>query len=145
VPDFIGANGGTEVIAKSAWALRISALALASAIGAADAKEKNEAAAMGAGITTCAEFAKAYQKDPDYVEQLFFTWAQGYFSGRNLEQLARGESQNLNSIPLERQRAILRRYCNDHPLAYFVDAADNLFTQFSKNSPAGVKIGPGSE
>ena len=61
---------------------------------------------MGAGITSCAMFAQEYGKDPDLVERLYFSWAQGYMSQRNVAQRALdGPQRNLRAC---REVAMLR-------------------------------------
>ena len=37
-------------------------------------------AIMGPGSVTCGKFAADYRQNPDQVDNLFFTWAQGFMS-----------------------------------------------------------------
>src|SRR6516225_9282110 len=42
--------------------------------------ETRQFAVMGIGTSTCAVFANMYKGDPQFAEQQFFVWAQGYLS-----------------------------------------------------------------
>jgi hypothetical protein len=87
-----------------------------------------EATLMGAGSTSCGDFADHYRSDADFTGVLFFTWAQGYMSGLNVGPLSTTDnSANLNSIPAEQQQQALRTYCNDHPLARYFEAVRDLY------------------
>jgi hypothetical protein len=37
----------------------------------------------GAGTTSCAKYAETYRKNPDYTDNVYYSWAQGYMSGLN--------------------------------------------------------------
>jgi hypothetical protein len=39
----------------------------------------------GDGMDSCAVFAQEYAANPDAAENVYFTWAQGFMSGLNLE------------------------------------------------------------
>ncbi len=41
-------------------------------------------------MLSCGEFTKAYASNPGLVEDAYFTWAQGFMSGLNLEAVASG-------------------------------------------------------
>ena len=43
-------------------------------------------AIMGPGSVTCGKFAADYRQNPDQVDNLFFTWAQGFMSGFNITE-----------------------------------------------------------
>jgi hypothetical protein len=79
---------------------------------------------MGAGISTCAEFAKDYSGNPDYVEREYFAWAQGYMTGLNsvLEH-----ARDLDKLTIQSQRAWIRLYCDRHPLLMYKTAVEDLF------------------
>jgi hypothetical protein len=79
---------------------------------------------QGAGANSCATYAEVYRRDPYVVDVGFLSWAQGYISGIN----AGMEDAYFDfgaKTPDEMQR-FLRKYCNDHPLADFDDAALEL-------------------
>jgi hypothetical protein len=87
---------------------------------------------MGLGIQTCGQFAKLYRTAPSETETIYFTWAQGFLSGLNSNEIAAtGNNQDLNSIPVDQQERDIREYCNTHPLAAYMDAVLDLYTKFS--------------
>ena len=109
---------------------RIAVVLLALTVSVAQAKEK-DFISMGAGTSTCGQFAAKYRQVPD-LEISYFAWAQGYMSGINFTQLVAkvGEPwvvKNLASIPIEQQKSVIRRYCNDHPLEDYTDAVMHLY------------------
>jgi hypothetical protein len=60
------------------------------------ASAAEEAMALrGVGITSCAQFAKLYAGDPKYVETVFFSWAQGYWSSQNTMLLLQKQYREL--------------------------------------------------
>jgi hypothetical protein len=94
--------------------------------------------AMGIGATTCGEFATKYKKQPEAIETLYFTWAQGFLTGANVSRLAAKQpARDLNSKPLSEQKAYLRSYCDSHPLSEYFLAVLSLLqslTVFPSNS-----------
>lgn len=95
------------------------------------ARAKEDIAAAGLGASTCTEFANFYRADAVTTEQTYFSWAQGFFSGYNFVQGAIHKPiQNLASVDYERQKAIIRRYCDQHPLALYLDAVLELLNEF---------------
>jgi HdeA/HdeB family len=87
--------------------------------------QEEKATIVGAGMVTCAEFAQAYQQNPQSTEGYFFAWAQGYMTGLNGSMFAR---KNLRAWPLEQQKQHIRAFCDKRPLANVRDAARDLFT-----------------
>jgi hypothetical protein len=84
-------------------------------------------AAMGVGTRTCAEFAKDYQQTPTASEQFYFTWAQGFMSAHN-SLVAGKQMANLNPpvYDLGTQMAHIRRFCDQRPLASYMEAVMEL-------------------
>jgi hypothetical protein len=84
-------------------------------------------ALQGAGATTCAVFANLYKLDSERTENLYFTWTQGYLSGWSAAQMdAKKPYVNLAKLDVKAQEALLRRYCDQHPLGNYLDAVFNL-------------------
>jgi hypothetical protein len=112
----------------------MKALALSMCLGivttAAAQTGHDQSIHYGAGVKTCAGFAQLYREHPDWTESLFFAWAQGFLSGRNdLLVEALGEYQDVGSVSNEKQRSLLRWYCDQHPLISFQDAVYYLSSQ----------------
>jgi len=102
-------------------------------LGSAQA-QTGHSAAMGIGVSTCAQFADLYRLDSSSAEDYYFSWAQGFLSGWNAAQLAAKEpTWDLASLDIKAQEAYLRSYCDQHPLGNFLDAIMNLTTQFKRN------------
>lgn len=94
------------------------------------AEEREQADAMGAGISTCAEFAEHYRRDPTNVMGSYFSWAQGFMSASNLLKHALNQPQRaLNGLPISEQLDRLRTFCDRRPLAHFGDGVVELFNQ----------------
>jgi hypothetical protein len=109
---------------------------LLGAITFTQAEDTKEMAAMGWGIMTCAVFANMYRGDPEFAEEHSFNWAQGFMSGLNFAAIGNsGISMNLHSMSTDQQRRAIRAYCNDHPLANYVDAVLDVYGRFSMNKP----------
>ena len=88
-------------------------------------------AAMGLGISSCAEFANLYKQDPKWAEGMYFAWAQGYLSGWNMAQIsAKRPYFDLASLDTRTQQAHLRSYCDQHPLGNYLDAVWDLTSRF---------------
>ena len=123
---------------------RIASIALVAAslvavpVAAVGAEPSNsELIMMGVGTRTCGEFLGAYQSDPEVVEFAFLSWAQGYMSAANdaVKNAVGGggtyHNRDLNSIPIEVQKYAIRSYCNENPLALYLDAILDLYGRFS--------------
>ena len=109
---------------------------LLAAITFTQAEDAKEMATMGWGTVTCTAFANMYRGDPKLVEEHLFDWAQGFMSGINSALIGdSGLSKNLNSMSIDQQKRAIRAYCNDHPLANYIDAIWDLFNRFSLNKP----------
>jgi hypothetical protein len=92
----------------------------------------------GPGTATCAQFGEKYASNT-LKEFNYFYWAQGWLSGLNsVEGSKCGRSRALRdlfSIPVERQMATIRQYCNEKPLAQYTQAVafmrDNYLKKIS--------------
>jgi opacity protein-like surface antigen len=90
----------------------------------------------GLGMESCAQFAKAYADNPTVTEDLYFTWAQGFMSGLNLEALANNMSYRvLNGTEMAAQKVQIRSYCDRHPLAQYAMAITNIYNGFPSARP----------
>ena len=97
---------------------------------------KTEFAIMGWGVSSCAAFANMYRGDPSFAEDHLFTWAQGFMSGLNFQTMQQtGITMNLHSMLTEEQKQAIRAYCNDHPLANYIQAVLELYARLSPNKP----------
>ncbi|MGQ0742177.1 MAG: hypothetical protein ACT4OG_07785 [Alphaproteobacteria bacterium] len=115
---------------------RVTILAIILALNTTSATGAAVAGFQGVGISTCAQFAQLYRDDPENIELIYFSWAQGFMSGMNGVLLRNGESgRNLNSMSVESQQRHLRAYCDKHPLAVYIDAVGNLFQELDEVVP----------
>jgi len=100
---------------------------LAASIGAAAAQNEDKGAMMGAGMLSCADFAKHY-RDDQTIELTYFTWTQGFMSGLNILQAAlKKPMRDLKGWPLDQQQLHIRLFCNERPLSLLAQAAQNLY------------------
>jgi hypothetical protein len=87
-----------------------------------------ETALWGVGAKTCGIFASNYLINPKLADDLYHSWAQGFMSGINYAKMeAAGNSRDLSAIPLDEQMARIKKYCNEHPLADYIDAVMDLY------------------
>jgi hypothetical protein len=107
--------------------VRVTALlSLMSSSGVRSAQAVNDAA--GLGLSTCAAFGKEYGANPEYAEAMWFSWLQGYLSGINsaLKTIG-GQRRALDGMTSDRKKQYLRRFCNEHPLDYYITGAKRSF------------------
>lgn len=84
--------------------------------------------AAGAGTRTCGQFAKDYQNNLDAAENLYFSWAQGFMSGKNFAAILEGGTvRDVGAKTLESHKSSLRAYCSKNPLDDFGKAVNVLF------------------
>jgi hypothetical protein len=93
--------------------------------GVASAKEKHFDTA-GAGALSCAQYAEGYRQTPRLADAVFLSWTQGYISGFNERGVGDGVYVDMGAKTSDEMLRFLRKYCNDRPLADFVDAAQEL-------------------
>jgi hypothetical protein len=83
---------------------------------------------MGAGSAACSEYTQQYASEPDTANNVYYSWAQGYMSGQNIERSSQKKPmRNLAALPIATQLDFLRRYCLQSPTSLFAVAAQNLF------------------
>ena len=78
----------------------------------------------GLGVASCAQYGKAYQKNPNETDRVYLTWAFGYITGANV--MSEAAYFDLGAKTPDEMKRFLRQYCNDHPLTNFADAAMEL-------------------
>jgi hypothetical protein len=83
----------------------------------------------GVGAATCGRIAQGYRQNPTLQEAMMMSWAQGFMSGVNVSLGGAGHS-DLGAITFEAQKASLRNYCDEHPLAEFWEAVIDLYKKF---------------
>ena len=91
----------------------------------------------GGGAGTCGQFAEAYRASPRVMEDFYFSWAQGFMSGRNSVPL-QGNNQlirDLASLPIEEQQSFIRFHCNQFPLEPYVGAVIKLYNFLKQIDP----------
>jgi hypothetical protein len=88
------------------------------------------AQAFGFGNSSCADFAKAYAKNPAGAETLYFVWAQGFITGINLAAILDHKPYHTmepGEAAMKDYMASIRAYCNAHPLASYALAVADLY------------------
>jgi hypothetical protein len=96
--------------------------------GAAAAQQSTVGVIMGAGMTSCAEFAKLFRRNPNATESYYFFWAQGFMSGSNLMLLAlKQPMHDLAAWSIHDQEFRIRQYCEQSPLSDYAHAVGDLF------------------
>jgi hypothetical protein len=92
---------------------------------------------MGAGITSCVQFGMEYIKNPEVVERIYFSWAQGYMSQRNAMQMLLDATQrDLRGWQIDDQKKKLRTFCSENPHLDFVLAVNDLYMALPEHRPA---------
>jgi hypothetical protein len=91
-------------------------------------------AAMGAGTTMCVRFNEIYAKDPVLAETIYYSWATGYISGLNEALILQGRpTRNMQSIPIEEQKRLLRGLCRSQPEQRYQTGVRALFSRMRLN------------
>jgi hypothetical protein len=92
--------------------------------------------ASGIGTETCGKFAEDYRRSPAKVEAVYFTWAQGFMTGRNVALAMSNQStHDLHVSSTISQRASIRSYCDAHPLNFYFIAVLDLFESLPLKAP----------
>ncbi|WP_136626042.1 hypothetical protein [Bradyrhizobium macuxiense] len=107
-----------------------AALAMLIAGSAANANSNgpDHADGRGYGYSSCADFGRDYQRYGDVSEQSYASWLFGFWSGKNAVLSFEGKrTKDLTSISYLQVKQGMRRYCDQHPLAFYADGADDLF------------------
>jgi hypothetical protein len=100
----------------------ICSIALALAILIQPTSSRADFAYVGVGATSCGRITQDYQ----LFEKVMMTWAQGFMSGANIASKD-GQYRDLAAITIEAQEQSLKTYCDEHPMAQFIDAAMDLY------------------
>lgn len=115
--------------------LALVAMTMPSAAVAAD--QASQGQGFGLGMRSCAEFAKLYVETPDETEAAFYSWAQGFMSGLNLQDVfMKVGYKDLGAQSLDTQKGWLRSFCDQHPLKSYADAVVHLYSTFPTLPPA---------
>ena len=83
-------------------------------------------AIMGPGSVTCGKFAADYRQNPDQVDNLFFSWAQGFMSGFNITETT-GTYRDMTAVPIDAQKKFILNYCDQHPSLEYAKAVMELY------------------
>jgi len=95
----------------------------------------------GDGGRSCDQFAKQYRVAPRDTEDSYFSWAEGFMSGRNyalVDLAVQGNKQlirDLGSIGPDTQKLLIRQYCNENPSMLYVAAVLKLFNSLKEMEP----------
>ncbi len=115
------------------------ALAMPALIRAAQDQEPTLTA--GAGARSCAQFSVDCETAPELMEELYFTWTQGYLTGFARASAAARSGRHANLTPPGRsvdwQKSYVREYCGSHPLSPYSEAAASLTLEILKANQSG--------
>jgi hypothetical protein len=90
----------------------------------------------GIGLLKCEKFTERYRGSSAATEVLFFNWAQGFMTGRNIPLLtAKQPTRDLSSLTGDEQMAKIRTYCDAHPLDFYFVAVVSLFESLPEKPP----------
>jgi hypothetical protein len=107
-------------------------IAITSLCSVLDARSE-EIVGTGVGNRSCAEFAKLYRNTatPNIIENIFFSWAQGYMAGWNvaLSDVQKELTIDLSTLKTDEQKKYLRDFCDKHPLKNYMDGVMELMSQ----------------
>lgn len=91
------------------------------------ARAEDAGQGYGAGMRSCAQFAKDYAANPTGAEELYFLWAEGFMSALNLSTAANfGFYKDFSRGDAASYKLHIRSYCNAHPLTQYVGAVMDL-------------------
>jgi hypothetical protein len=98
---------------------------------AAVTRERASFGARDAGAVKCSLFVKMQEKGPSGTELQFYTWAQGYFTGRLAGAPQSGKAPLAADGP-QRESAYqaLRSYCEKNSSGTFLDAVVALWNGY---------------
>ncbi len=86
---------------------------------------------IGIGAISCAKLVDQYRQAPSEVETNMLIWVHGFMSGANTLVFP-PVKRKLGAISLDAESASLRDYCNAHPFAQLVDAAQDLYRKLPR-------------
>jgi hypothetical protein len=105
----------------------ICSIALAFGILIQPTGSRAEYAYTGVGAASCSRLSQDYRINPRSIEAAMMDWAQGFMSGVNISDLRDGQYRDLQAMTVEDQKASLRDYCEEHPMAEFAKAVLDLY------------------
>jgi hypothetical protein len=83
----------------------------------------------GPGAQTCGEFAFDLRVNRN-TENTYFDWAEGFISGMNwADAINDHTAKNIMALSVADQKQVIRDYCNEHPLASYVEAVLDLYNR----------------
>ena len=106
-----------------------ASLALAAVVLACATMPAAGEPAVGSGVGTysCAEFTRAAAGD-ESREMLYFSWAQGWMTAWDLEEMSAGKlARDLSQPPVPTQRAFLVTWCSTHPTELYMKGVYQLY------------------
>lgn len=84
----------------------------------------------GFGTVSCYDFLHpAEGKELSNREAIFFTWAQGFMTGKNATS---AEDVDLFALDVDEQKSIIKIYCEKHKRDSFTYASDFLYYVLDK-------------
>jgi hypothetical protein len=82
---------------------------------------------IGPGAASCSQYAQAVRISGENMRSFFFSWAQGFLSGVNTHPMLAGSSTNLAALAANSQQTLIDQFCDQHPLALYVNAVLSLY------------------
>jgi hypothetical protein len=93
-------------------------------------------ASIGVGIDSCGRYAEVYKQYGKSGKDTFLEWAFGYLTANNAAQAR----DNANQMQV-RQDTVVRlidQYCDEHPLATFLNAVTSTLDWYLANNSASL-------
>lgn len=106
----------------------VATVAVAAVLASGSSKADDDYVVVGGGAQSCGEFGQLYGQNPAVTEQSFYTWAVGFMSGWNMAASWAGTPErNLSAESAAAEMQDLREYCDEHPLATYMEAVEVVF------------------
>lgn len=97
---------------------------------------RDDYTSVGAGVSTCAEVT-AYVNDHPDKAIMFFSWAQGFMSGLNVQKsLTRQKSHDLGTLSTSDQQERLKSVCEQNPTASYGSIVLAFYNSLPELAPA---------
>lgn len=100
----------------------IAALAILPLTAQAQENRKQPNIAVGVGTLACSYFAEWTDEGSEKFQQIFFSWAQGYFTAMNF-QLSADQKPAINlapeSLDFIKQKQLLYGFCRRYPTSKY--------------------------
>jgi hypothetical protein len=84
----------------------------------------------GVGANSCAEFTNEYATNPAAIENIYFSWAQGFISGLIACDVAAKVAQRrieAGEASMNLYKLRIRTYCNSHPASLYAEGVLKLY------------------